>query len=265
MRVWSLASGSSGNAYVVQAGRTTVLLECGLPAERTVELITMVGLHPTDFSAILVTHDHSDHARSAKRLSRRWGVPVIASRGTIEHPSLKGARTPAIARPNEELSLGDLTILAFPVPHDADEPVGFRVTDGYSRLCLATDLGSVSDQTVRHLANNDLLILEANYDDQRLRYGPYPAFLKDRVAGAHGHLSNDATAEALARCGDGLAPTVWLAHLSQVNNTPELALATVQAALPPALRRRTSIEPAGRHRPSLRWSAGTRETQLTLL
>jgi phosphoribosyl 1,2-cyclic phosphodiesterase len=264
MDVWSIASGSSGNAYLLRAEGATILLECGIPLGRIVSFLKRIGISPYDLTGVLLTHDHSDHTRSARRLSDTYQVPIFATPGTLGCASLRDA---ALARPigsEQPFRAGDLEVSAFRVPHDAHEPVGFRITAQAATVAITTDLGHVTGEVQRHLQDNDLLILEANHDVEMLQNGPYPTFLKRRVLGQHGHLSNAATAQALAACRDRVPAEVWLAHLSPTNNRPQIALDAVSAHLETAGLGHVQVRVAERHRPSLHWTATPKPRQLSL-
>ena len=264
MQVWSIASGSSGNAYLVRAEGATVLVECGISLSRIAGFLRRLGITPHDLTGVLLTHDHSDHTRSARQLSDTYQVPIFATPGTLGCASLRDA---ALARPvgtERPFRVGDLEVSAFRVPHDAYEPVGFRITAQAATVTVTTDLGHVTGEVQRNLRDNDLLILEANHDVEMLQNGPYPTFLKRRVLGQHGHLSNAATADALAACRDRVPGEVWLAHLSPTNNRPPVALAAVSGHLQSVGLGHVTVQVAERHRPSLHWTATPRTRQLSL-
>lgn len=264
MDVWSIASGSSGNAYLARTGETAVLLECGIPLKRITSFLAKAGVSPFSLAGVLLTHDHSDHTRAARQFSEAFNVPLYATPGTLGCTALR--ETPD-ARPistDRPFAIGDLEIQAFAVPHDAHEPVGFRLKGASATIGITTDLGFVPEDVQRQFQDTDLMILEANHDLDMLRSGPYPAFLKRRVIGQHGHLSNEATADALVACRDRAPGTVWLAHLSPTNNRPELAHAVIRERLQRFGLGHVTVEVAERHRPSLRWSAIPRPRQLAL-
>ena len=264
MDVWSLASGSSGNAYLVRSGETLLLVECGLALSKIVGYLAAHQVAPADLSGILLTHEHSDHSRSARQLSDAYGIPFFATQGTLDHRTLRDSRLARLVFPDRRFSLGDLEILPFPVPHDGREPVGYRLASQSGTVCVTTDLGFVPNKVISHFRDTDLLVLEANHDEAMLQAGPYPAFLKRRVLGNLGHLSNVATADALVACRDRVAPRVWLAHLSQVNNSPSRAALDVSARLAAVGLGHVDVEVARRNRPSLHWSSEPRPRQLPL-
>jgi phosphoribosyl 1,2-cyclic phosphodiesterase len=260
VHVWSIASGSSGNAYLVQVDGTAVLVECGISVKRIAAFLARVGLEPHDLAGILLTHDHSDHTRGARQLAERYEVPLYATPGTFGCAALRDTPWARPIDADRPFQVGDLELLAYAVPHDAREPVGFRLTGRGGTIGVTTDLGFVPDDVQRHFAGTDLLILEANHDVAMLQSGPYPHFLKRRVLGSHGHLSNEATAEALAACRDRVPRDVWLAHLSPTNNRPDLAHAAVSAHLEQYGLGHVVVSVAERHHPSLHWSPATGST-----
>ena len=264
MDVWALASGSSGNAYLMRAGATTLLVECGITLAKAVGYLAQHGVAPETLDGVLLTHEHSDHIRSARQLSDRYGVPLFATEGTLGHRTLRDSAHARVVASGRRVRIGDVEVLPFRVPHDAAEPVGFRLAAHEGTVCITTDLGFVPEEVVPRFRDNDLLVLEANHDEQMLHAGPYPGFLKQRVLGRHGHLSNDATAGALAACGDRVPPQVWLAHLSLVNNTPGRARAHVAERLLAVGLGHVEVEVARRHGPSLHWSSGPRVVQARL-
>jgi phosphoribosyl 1,2-cyclic phosphodiesterase len=264
MNVWSIASGSSGNAYLVRSEGTTLLVECGIPLSRIKSFLKEQGINPHDIDGVLLTHDHSDHIRSARQFSDQFRVPIYATAGTLGHASLRDAEH---ARPIVDgiyQTIGDVEVLPFAVPHDAYEPVGFKLAAHAATMTITTDLGHIPLDVQRHFRDNDLLILEANHDVELLQEGPYPHFLKRRVLGQHGHISNVTAAKALAACRDRVPPEVWLAHLSPTNNRPGMAQAAVTDYLSAAGLGHVSVSVAERHRPSLHWEATPRTHQLSL-
>jgi len=233
IRVQVLRSGSGGNAILVEAGRTRLLVDAGLPAEQIGRLLAPMNLTPADLTAILLTHEHDDHARGAGPLSRAASIPVVASEGTLARaaPFLGGAPTERFIT-GAPFPVGDIQVDPFPLPHDAAEPVGFLFTVAGVRVLLAYDLGDLSAPLLERLPAADLILLEANYDPRLLGVGTYPWFLKNRIISGTGHLSNDRAAEAVLRAArGGRAQSVLLIHLSDVNNLLPLARDTVRWAL----------------------------------
>jgi phosphoribosyl 1,2-cyclic phosphodiesterase len=226
-----LGSGSKGNALLVSCGRTRVLLEAGLPAETLRERMLAVGALPSSLDAIVVTHGHHDHVAAAAIFSRDHGLPVHAARATFRDPAKRPERL-SIFEPGRPFEVGELRFRPFRVPHDAVPTVGFVVegSDG-RRLGYTTDCGHPRPDVAEALGGVAALVLEFNHDLAMLREGPYPWPLKDRIAGPDGHLSNDQAAEILERVAHAGLTRVFLAHLSEKNNRPELALGAARAAL----------------------------------
>lgn len=235
LRFKSLGSGSTGNATLVEvAGQRPVrlLVDCGLGLKQLSVRLAQAGLADDDIDALFITHEHSDHIGCARQFARRYRVPVWMSRGTHEgigSPDFDGLLN--TARDGEAIDLGDLQIMPFTVPHDAREPLHLTCTDGAKKLGLLTDLGHATAHLLAHLARCDALLLECNHDSELLAQSTYPSFLKRRVGGMYGHLSNTA-AGAIARSvlHGGLKHLV-AAHLSGQNNRPELARQAMSDAL----------------------------------
>lgn len=237
MRFCSLGSGSTGNATVVEAssGHTVsrVLIDCGFSLRELDRRLTRVGLTSADIDAVFVTHEHSDHVGCALTLARRHQTPLWTSRGTwraIGEPELPEGLV-RFARDLETVAVGDLELTPYTVPHDAEEPLQLRVSDGALRLGVLTDAGSITPHLLAQLQGCSALLLECNHDRSMLANSSYPAFLKARIAGRLGHLANDTSAEILAGCLHAGLNHLVAAHLSERNNRPALA----QAALAPVL------------------------------
>jgi len=244
LRVQVLRSGSGGNATLVEAGPTRLLVDAGLPAENITRLLAPMALGPEDLTAVLLTHEHDDHARGAGPLSRAAGIPVLANEGTLVRaaPFLGGARTERFIT-GTPFQVEEIEIDPFPLPHDATEPVGFLLSAGGVRVLLAYDLGGLTGPLLERLPTADLILLEANYDPRLLGVGTYPWFLKNRIISATGHLSNDRAAEAVLRAArGGRRQTALLIHLSDANNLLPLARDTVRWALEREGLRTVSVE-----------------------
>jgi phosphoribosyl 1,2-cyclic phosphodiesterase len=265
MNVWSFASGSDGNCYLVESEGTTLLVECGRPYQQIKDFLESVGKDVSSVAGIVLTHAHGDHSRSARYFSKEHQVPIYASSGTLGCLDLK---EPALARPIQSgrtYPVGQIDLKPFAVPHDCREPLGFRFEAGSGHACITTDLGWVPHNVVRQFRDLDLLVLEANYDPHLLETGTYPHFLKRRVSGTYGHLSNGAAAEAIAACGDHAPRVVWLAHLSEQNNSPKHALQTISRVLKRRGLGHVPLQTIRHRRSNLHWtSAVSRERQLPL-
>jgi phosphoribosyl 1,2-cyclic phosphodiesterase len=233
LRVVPLGSGSGGNATLVELGGTRLLVDAGLAARTLARRLAAIGVEPRTLAGILVSHEHGDHASGVERFSTRFGVPVHAAYETLAALDLSYVHvcgfTPFL--PGQPFEVGDVVVDPFPVPHDAALPVGFVLTRDGMRVGVATDLGHATTLVVERLRGCDVLVIESNYDPDMLRDGPYPWALKQRVAGRTGHLSNAAAADLIADVVDERLKAIVLAHLSEHNNTPELARRTAAAAL----------------------------------
>jgi phosphoribosyl 1,2-cyclic phosphodiesterase len=265
VNIWSFASGSDGNCYLVESEGTTLLVECGRPYTQIRDLLESVSIDIHALSGIVLTHAHGDHSRSARSLSHTHRVPIFASRGTLGALNLEDATLARPIQSGKVVSVGQIDITAFAVPHDCREPLGFRFESGSGRAAIATDLGWVPHGVARQFHNLDLLIIEANYDPHLLDTGTYPYFLKQRVSGSNGHLSNAAAANAIAACRDRAPHAVWLAHLSEHNNSPRHALSTVSRILKRNGLGHVPVRTTLHRKSNMRWTSEiARERQLPL-
>lgn len=228
-----LGSGSSGNATLIEAGGARLLIDAGLAARELAERLDSAGVDPASLDAVLISHEHGDHARGAASFARRWGVPLAGTAGTEVALALDPAKIPPFQRllPGSTHRFGTALVTPIPVPHDAGEPVAFVVEAAGRRLGHATDLGHITRGLVSAFRPCDALLIESNHDPALLRQGPYPWSLKERILSPLGHLSNRDVARYLhTGLGSGCR-TVVLAHLSEKNNHPELVRAEAERAL----------------------------------
>jgi phosphoribosyl 1,2-cyclic phosphodiesterase len=233
VRFASLGSGSGGNSLVVEAGASRVMVDCGFSVDEAERRLARLGLAPRDLAGVVVTHEHSDHAEGAIPLARRHGLRVWMTHGTLR-ATAAGAEADAgvtVIDSHTRFAAGDLEVMPFPVPHDAREPVQFVLSDGARRLGVLTDLGGSTRHVETMLSGCDALVLECNHDAQMLAGGPYPGWLKARIAGPFGHLANAAAAGLLAAIDRSRLRHVIAAHLSEKNNLPELARGALAGAL----------------------------------
>jgi phosphoribosyl 1,2-cyclic phosphodiesterase len=232
VRFASLGSGSRGNATLIQAGDTAVLVDCGFSAAEAQRRLGRLGTGPEALAAILVTHEHSDHSTGVARLARRHGLPVWATPGTARFWERTGEPPELhLFSCHDAFTIGDLRVRPFPVPHDAREPSQFVFEDGAHRLALLTDTGSSTPHIEHRIGGVDALLLECNHDPEMLARSRYSPALKRRVGGGFGHLSNLQAASLLERIDCSRLQHLAAMHLSQENNTPELARAALAAAL----------------------------------
>lgn len=230
MQVVVLASGSKGNAVYVEMDGTKLLIDAGISATRIKKRLAEEQVDVSTLDGILITHEHRDHIAGLATLSKWYHLPIFTRRGTIEHMSCRQAIPDDCFHPIDGVfQLGDLTIDPFRIPHDAADPVGYRVM-GSRKCTLATDLGFVTSSVQAAIDGADVLVLEANHDPEVLKHGDYPWALKRRILSNRGHLANADAAWALVRMKKRPSH-VFLAHLSEKNNTPELAAETVASIL----------------------------------
>lgn len=233
MRVTVLASGSGGNVTLVEGRRGRILIEMGLSEREASRRLRAMGIEPSQVQAIVISHEHADHIRGAPLFSRRHGVPLCASSGTASAASLDPLDLAGFVEieTGKPFEIAGMSVLPFPVPHDAVDNVGFVVEEDGARLGYVTDLGFPSGLVMERLRGCDVLVVESNHDMGMLRSGPYPAHVKQRVMSRSGHLSNDQSAELLRETVTGATRAVFLAHLSRKNNDGRIALETGRSAL----------------------------------
>ena len=232
----TLASGSLGNAALVSCGDTHILLDAGVSAKRITAGLAALGVKPGQLSAILLTHEHSDHVSGLRVLTKKAGAPIYATRLTCEEWYRKNRcdQVRDLFQPQEAgtgVQIGSLWAESFPAPHDAACSVGYSIAGEGGRMVLCTDLGYVTDEVRRAVEGCDLLVCETNHDVDWVKSGPYTYYLKQRILGNYGHLSNEAGAELAAFAVENGTKTVVLDHLSQTNNTPARAYDTVSLRL----------------------------------
>lgn len=250
MEIVSVGSSSSGNSYIIKAAGRAIILDVGLPCKTIMAALESEGIEPGDVAAVLVTHEHTDHVKSVRAVSRKCASAVFyASRGTVESAAvfsyvpderLRMVSAGASFTPvggGEEPESSDVTVTAFELSHDATEPVGYTVEADGEKLAVITDTGVISDDMYEAISDADMLVFEANHDVDMLMFGEYPYPVKVRIKGDKGHLSNDYAAEILSRIleerNDSAASPlrIMLAHLSFNNNAPLFARQTVEDRL----------------------------------
>lgn len=230
-----LFSGSSGNALLVCAGETRVLVDAGMTGKALTGALLKVGVEPGSLHAIMITHEHSDHIRGAGVLSRRFDLPVYANEGTwlamedkVGEVALRNRR---VFETGQDFYVRDLDIQSFPIPHDAREPVGYAIHYKGWKVATATDLGHIARDWMQAVQGAKVLMLEANHDVEMLMQGRYPQYLKRRIRGRKGHLCNEDSGKALIQLVESGVQYCVLGHLSQENNLPDLAYQTVEKLL----------------------------------
>ena len=232
MNLISLQSGSNGNCLYVEAGGVKLLFDAGISGKQAASRLAFHERDIRDVSALIVSHDHADHVRCAGIYQRKFGIPLYITEKTLRAARLRNdpGRLDRVEYfvSGRTIQFGKVSVETIATPHDGADGVAFIVDDGISRLGIFTDLGHVYAELENALSSVDAALIESNYDPGMLKNGPYPAFLKKRIAGPGGHLSNIEAAELAARTGAGLR-WVCLGHLSAENNTPELALGTYRS------------------------------------
>jgi phosphoribosyl 1,2-cyclic phosphodiesterase len=233
LRFRVLGSGSTGNATIVEGGGVRVLVDAGLGPRQLRERLASADVDPASVDLVLLSHEHGDHARGATAFVAKWGMPLASTRGTWQAAGFGAEELPGYEtiEPGGELRLGGLVVRAVAVPHDAAGPVAFVLSVGGVSLGHATDLGHLGPRLAQAFRGCHALLLESNYDPAMLRDGPYPWALKERILGPLGHLSNGDVGRYIERGMGEDCRHVVLAHLSQKNNHPELALLEAEEAL----------------------------------
>jgi len=222
-----LGSGSRGNTTFIKTEQVRLLIDAGMSRRETARRLVMIGEDPDGIDAVLITHEHNDHAAGLKTLMKDLPVQAHLTYGALraldtDQYELSGSKFVRVI-PGVAVTVGDAEVLPFRVPHDAAEPVAFSVTCGGIKITQLTDIGYMPDFVTEQLHGSHILILESNHDLEMLRVGPYPWSLKQRLIGRYGHLSNAAVGKFIREQYDGIAEVLLLAHLSSKNNHPELA------------------------------------------
>jgi len=234
MKFCSIASGSSGNCIYVGSDTTNILIDAGISAKRIEEGLNGIDLKTSDIDAIIVTHEHIDHIGGIGVISRRYGIPVYATQGTIRGilgTSSLGKVDASLfheVKTDSKFTVKDLRINPFRISHDANEPCAFTVSCDHKKIGVATDLGVYNDYIVENLKDSDLVLCESNHDVRMLQVGPYPYPLKQRILSDYGHLSNENCGRMVSQFLHDDIKHIFLGHLSHENNLPELAYETVR-------------------------------------
>ena len=252
LRVTVLGSGSGGNLTLVEGSRGRIAIEMGLSEREAARRLRACGVEPRELDALFVSHEHGDHVRGAPLFSRRHGVPIYTTAATARAAGLAALELGGLVEiePGGETICAGMSVRTFPVPHDAADTIGYVVEEGGARLGYATDLGHPSALVMERLRGCEILVVEANHDVEMLRSGTYPAHVKQRVLGRHGHLSNDQAAELLRETVTPATRSVFLAHLSERNNDGRLAIGAGRRALRAGGRDEVRLELTWQARPS---------------
>lgn len=235
IRCCSLFSGSSGNAIFVEGNGTKILVDAGVSGRKIENSLNSIGTCLSEIDAILVSHEHSDHICSIGYLSNKYDIPVFASELTWKGMESQISKISPVNRysfhPDNWFEIGELDILPFKIPHDANEPCGFSIIGDGKKVTIATDIGHMNNYLIENMKSSDMLLIEANHDIEMLKCGKYPWFLKCRILGDHGHLCNEVAAKTITYLVKTGMKKFFLGHLSEKNNFPELAYQTVYNSL----------------------------------
>lgn len=235
LKFCSLYSGSTGNSLYIKSDKTEILIDAGVSMKKISEALDTLDTNFENISALLVTHEHTDHINSIDTISRKYNIPIYANKGTWEAMPKKALgisdENRKIFDPYKSFKLSDIKIEPFRIPHDAADPCGFNLYNKKTKISLATDLGHMPSDVIKFLENSSFLMLESNYDPEVLRLCSYPYMLKSRISGPNGHLSNSMAGTTICSLIDKGLKNVMLGHLSKENNFPELAYKTVMDEL----------------------------------
>ena len=234
----SFGSGSSGHSYLLYTDNDGMLIDAGLGTRTLKKSFRDYGLQMSQVKRIIITHDHADHVKSVGSISRELDVPVYTTK-EVHQGIYKNycvvrkveARNAHTLEKGEKMQLGDFTVTPFNVPHDSTDCIGFFIEAEGVTFCIVTDVGEITEEIKGYIARSNYLVIEANHDEEMLSNGPYPQHLKRRIMGTQGHLSNKKCGEALVENATENLRQVWLCHLSEENNHPELARKTIETIL----------------------------------
>ena len=228
IRVAALGSGSSGNSLLVQAGSTTLLVDCGFTMKEAIARMYGLGISPSDIDAVLVSHEHGDHVKGVGPLSRKFALPVWCTHGTYHKARDNRFASVRLFHAHEPFQIGDIGVDPFPTPHDAAESCQFVFEAHDARFANVTDLGACTPHVTEKLSGVHGLVVECNYDNEMLVNGPYPPSLQARIRSNYGHLGNDQAGVLLKQLDHPDLQCILLGHLSEQNNSDAIALETIQ-------------------------------------
>lgn len=231
MKFCNLASGSKGNCTVISTGNITLMIDDGLNIRDLTQRARLANIDLSSIDAVLVTHEHSDHIKGIASLVKKYSIPLYCHKDSADYLDPQASAYLVDRDMDLPFEIGDMQISPFRLPHDSSYNLGYRLSDGKRSVSIATDLGCVNESIIHNLAESDLIMLESNHDIDMLRQGAYPFMLKQRILSKNGHLSNDECAQSIATLAKYGTKHFVLAHLSQDNNTPELAFECTAKAL----------------------------------
>ena len=227
----NLYSGSSGNCSFVGTDNINILIDCGESQKKILTALESIGTNINQINAIVVTHEHSDHVKTLGAISKKYNIPVYANEKTFnnmpEQTELIKEENRKIFNTDDHFEIGDLQIHPFHIPHDAAEPCGYNIYNENNKISIATDIGHMDNSILKKLEESKFLLLESNYEPEILKYAKYPYYLKRRIAGPNGHLSNQEASDTIVKLLSTGVNNIMLGHLSKETNFPELAYKTV--------------------------------------
>lgn len=225
----NLYSGSSGNSTYVETPTTKLLIDAGVSCQKISKALETLGSSLENINGILISHEHSDHIKGIEVISKKFNIPIYATKKTWQamHNLKISEDLKCFFNANEEFTLGDISVLPFSIPHDAADPCGFSLFYNTKKITVATDIGHIDEILIKKMYASDVLLIESNYDKETLICGPYPYMLKKRIQSDIGHLSNEATGKAVKELYENGVSNIILGHLSKENNFPELAYQTI--------------------------------------
>ena len=227
----NLYSGSSGNCSFVGTDNINILIDCGESQKKILTALESIGTNINQINAIVVTHEHSDHVKTLGAISKKYNIPVYANEKTFnnmpEQTELIKEENRKIFNTDDHFEIGDLQIHPFHIPHDAAEPCGYNIYNENNKISIATDIGHMDNSILKKLEGSNFLLLESNYEPEILKYAKYPYYLKRRISGPNGHLSNQEASDTIIKLLSTGVNNIMLGHLSKENNFPELAYKTV--------------------------------------
>lgn len=227
----NLYSGSSGNCSFVGTDNINILIDCGESQKKILTALESIGTNINQINAIVVTHEHSDHVKTLGAISKKYNIPVYANEKTFnnmpEQTELIKEENRKIFNTDDHFEIGDLQIHPFHIPHDAAEPCGYNIYSENNKISIATDIGHMDNSILKKLEESKFLLLESNYEPEILKYAKYPYYLKRRISGPNGHLSNQEASDTIIKLLSTGVNNIMLGHLSKETNFPELAYKTV--------------------------------------
>ena len=251
----NLYSGSSGNCSFVGTDNINILIDCGESQKKISDALESIGKNINKIDAIIVTHEHSDHVKNLGAISKKYNIPVYANEKTfenmLEQTSLIDEKNKKIFNTDDHFEIGDLKIYPFHIPHDAAEPCGYNIYNEDKKISIATDIGHMDNNILKKLEESQFLLLESNYEPEILKYAKYPYYLKQRIAGPNGHLSNQEAGLTITKLVYSGVNNIMLGHLSKQTNFPELAYKTVmEEIIKSKINSELSLNVASRLKPS---------------